>query len=92
MVNAVVSGPKAQPARHHLHDIVVQIWKFKVSKDVILDTPWANMNNVKFEFNDFNDFSIGMPPVARQLVVTVIYWPRVEIFHTNEVWIWLYNI
>ena len=32
-----------------------------------------NMNNVKFKFNDFNGFAIGMPPVAWQLVVTVIY-------------------
>ena len=40
----------------------------------------ANMNNVKFKFNDFNGFAIGMPPVAWQLVVTVIYRPRVEIF------------
>ena len=39
-----------------------------------------NMNNFKFKFNDFNGFAIGMPPVALQLVVIVIYWPRVEIF------------
>ena len=40
----------------------------------------CNMNNVEFKFNDFNGFAIGIPPVAWQLVVTVIYWPRVEIF------------
>ena len=33
----------------------------------------ANMNNVKFKFNDFNGFAIGIPTVAWQLVVTVIY-------------------
>ena len=34
----------------------------------------ANMNNVtlKFEFNDFKDFAIGMPPVTWQLMVTAI--------------------
>ena len=33
----------------------------------------ANMNNVKFKFNDLNGFAIGIPTVAWQLVVTVIY-------------------
>ena len=47
----------------------------------MLDVP-ANMNNVtyKYKVNDFTDFAIVMPPVAWQLVVTVIYWPHVEIF------------
>ena len=62
----------------NLNQQVVWIWKFKVCKDV--RRTMANMNNVKFKFNDFNGFAIGMPPVAWQLVVTVIYWPRVEIF------------
>ena len=57
---------------------VVWIWKFKVCKDV--RRTMTTINNVKFKFNDFNGFAIGMPPVAWQLVVTVIYWPRVEIF------------
>ena len=40
----------------------------------MFDAP-ANMNNVtlRFKFNDFNNFAIGMPPVAWQLMVTVIY-------------------
>ena len=40
----------------------------------MLDVP-ANMKNVtwKFQSNDFNDFAIGMPPVAWQLVAIVIY-------------------
>ena len=40
----------------------------------MLDAP-ANMNNetLKLEFDDFNGFAIGMPPVTRQLVVNVIY-------------------
>ena len=49
--------------------------KFENLKPVkMLDTP-ANMNNItlNFKYNDFNDFAIGMPPVAWQLVVTVIY-------------------
>ena len=39
----------------------------------MLDAP-ANMNNVtlKFKVNDFNDSVVGVPPVAWQLVVTVI--------------------
>ena len=39
----------------------------------MLDAP-ANMNNVtlKFKFNDFNNFVVGVAPVAWQLVVTVI--------------------
>ena len=57
----------------------------------------CNMKNVKFKFSDFNGFPIGMPPVSWQLVITVIYWPRAEIFkqmssESDYIWLRIKNI